>query len=205
VAKADGLEEQLGLEYQRITDELGQLNPDSAELEPELPFSAYLVNRIATPAYKEASSTSSATAARATTAAASPASTASATTTTATSTAASSGDLNTRCKGTSSFRVKDAESSEAYVETSSSPNKTWWLNSFLAATPSTEVLADPLLASANRPAPSTGAALLLRFRLDSRFPCDIGRTSRSPSCAAPETIPLAARRFRPRPAVASQI
>jgi hypothetical protein len=31
VAKADALEEQLGLEYQRITDELGQLNPNSAE------------------------------------------------------------------------------------------------------------------------------------------------------------------------------
>ena len=86
-------------------------------------------------------------------------------------------------------------------ETSSSPNKTWWLNSFLAATPSTEALADPLLASANRPAaPSTGAAFLVRFRLDSRFTCDIGKTSRSPNYAAPETIPLAARRFRPRPA-----
>jgi hypothetical protein len=31
VVKADGLEEQLGAEYQRITDELGQLNPNSAE------------------------------------------------------------------------------------------------------------------------------------------------------------------------------
>jgi hypothetical protein len=85
---------------------------------PETASCAATTAAAATPADKEATSTSSATAARATTAAASPASpasTASATTTTATSAAASSGELNTRCEGTTSFRVKDAESSEAYV------------------------------------------------------------------------------------------
>jgi hypothetical protein len=68
----------------------------------------------ATSADKEATSTPSATAPRATTAA-SPASTTPATTAPAASTAASSGELNTGCQGTGSFRVKDVESGEAYV------------------------------------------------------------------------------------------
>src|ERR1700733_7343626 len=63
-------------------------------------------------------------------------------------------------------------------EISSSPKKTWWLNSFFSAVPSTDALAGPLLASANRPAaPNTGAAFLVHFRLDLR----IGKTSRSPA------------------------
>src|ERR1700733_9794345 len=82
---------------------------------PETASCATTTAAAATPADKEATSTSSATAARATTAAASPTSPTSATPPTATSAAASSGELNTRCEGTTSFRVKDAESSEAYV------------------------------------------------------------------------------------------
>jgi hypothetical protein len=63
-------------------------------------------------------------------------------------------------------------------EISSSPSKSGWLTSVFSVDVSEGASADAPLASANKPAaPNMGMALPLRFRIGTRFACDIGKPS----------------------------